>query len=234
MVHGAVNRLVLDLNVGKGGETAGAPINQPVSAINESFPMQTNEDFANGLGQSLIHGKAQPGPITGSPESFQLIEDGIAGVLFPGPDPFNERVAPKFLSLGAFLQKLTLHHVLRGDAGMVGSRKPEGIPALHAAPANQNVLQRIVQRVADVQGARDVGGRDDNRIGLSGRVGSGAEVAMVDPIWAPSGFNGLRFVGFTELLGRHRDETHAGKAKNLSMGGSPSQPKRRLCSQERM
>ena len=100
---------------------------------------------------------------------------------------------------------------------MVGSRKPEGITPLHAAPANQNVLKRIVQRVADVKRARDVGRRNDDRIGLSRRVGGGAEVSPVDPILAPPSLDGLRFIRFIELPGRHKDKTHADKAKNLSM-----------------
>ena len=106
--------------------------------------MQANEDRSNGFRQTLIHGKAQAGPIAGSPEPFQLLEDRIAGLLFPGPDPFNERVSPELRSMGAFFQELTLDHILSSDAGMVGSRKPEGITPLHAAPANQNILKRIV------------------------------------------------------------------------------------------
>jgi len=88
--------------------------------------------------------------------------------------------------------------------------------------------------VADVQGARDVGRWNDNRIGLPRRVGRGVEISPVDPILAPPGLNGLRFIGFIELQGSHTDDTRADKAKNLSMGDSPSQAKAGLCSRERM
>ena len=47
--------------------------------------------------------------------------------------------------------QLALDHHLRGDAGMVGARLPEHVLAAHALEAAQNVLQRVVERVAHMQ-----------------------------------------------------------------------------------
>ena len=55
-----------------------------------------------------------------------------------------------------------LDHGLRGDAGVVGAGHPEGVVALHPPPADQDVLQRVVERVAQVQGAGHVRRRDDD------------------------------------------------------------------------
>ena len=52
---------------------------------------------------------------------------------------------------------------LRGDAGMVGADHPQSILAAHPLAAGQNVLKRIVERMADVQRAGDVGRRHDDR-----------------------------------------------------------------------
>ena len=53
--------------------------------------------------------------------------------------------------------------------GVVGPRHPERAAPLHAAPAHQDVLERVVQGVADVQDAGDVRRRDDDgeRLGRS-------------------------------------------------------------------
>ena len=56
------------------------------------------------------------------------------------------------------------HHGLRGDPGVVGARHPEGVVALHPPPADQHVLQRVVQRVPHVQGPGHVRRRDDDRV----------------------------------------------------------------------
>jgi hypothetical protein len=53
---------------------------------------------------------------------------------------------------------------LRGDACMVGSGLPKRVKAAHAMPTHQNVLQRVVERVAHVQNAGDVGRRDHNAV----------------------------------------------------------------------
>src|SRR5512137_308809 len=54
--------------------------------------------------------------------------------------------------------QLLLHHHLRGDAGVVGAGEPHGVVAGELLPADQHVLQRGGQRVAEVERAGDVGG----------------------------------------------------------------------------
>ena len=69
--------------------------------------------------------------------------------------------------------ELALDHHLRGDAGMVGAGLPQHVAPAHALEADQDVLQRVVERVAHVQGAGDVGRRNDEAVGLSRRRRSG-------------------------------------------------------------
>ena len=63
------------------------------------------------------------------------------------------------------LHQLALDHHLGGDAGMVGARLPQHVLAAHALEAAEDVLQGVVERVADMQRAGDVGRRDDDAIG---------------------------------------------------------------------
>jgi hypothetical protein len=67
-------------------------------------------------------------------------------------------VAPLDLPRG----QIALHHHLRGDTGMVGARLPKHVIALHALLADQNVLERVVERVAHMQRAGDIGRRNDD------------------------------------------------------------------------
>ena len=66
------------------------------------------------------------------------------------------------------LGQLALDHQLGGDAGMVHAGLPQHVLAPHALEAGQRVLQGVVQGVADVQPAGDVGRRDDDaeRLGV--------------------------------------------------------------------
>ena len=74
-----------------------------------------------------------------------------------------------------------LDHGLRGDAGVIGAGHPQGVVALHAPPADQHVLQRVVEGVAHVQGAGHVRRRDDDGERLAARVGPAVEVAVLVP-----------------------------------------------------
>ena len=64
------------------------------------------------------------------------------------------------------LHQLALDHHLGRDAGMVGAGLPQHVLAAHALEAAQDVLQRVVERVAHVQRAGDVRRRDDDAVGL--------------------------------------------------------------------
>ena len=59
---------------------------------------------------------------------------------------------------------------LGGDPGVVGAQDPFRAPAAHAVIASQAVLDRVVQRMAHVQHAGDVGRRDGDRVVLVRRA----------------------------------------------------------------
>jgi hypothetical protein len=49
---------------------------------------------------------------------------------------------------------------------VVGAGLPEHIAAAHALEPGEHILQRVVERMAHMQRAGDVGRRDDDAIGL--------------------------------------------------------------------
>ena len=77
------------------------------------------------------------------------------------------------------LHQLAFDDHLRGDAGVIHAGLPEHVPAAHALEADENVLQRVVQRMAHMQGAGDIGRRNDDGEGLGVRLGAGARPKRV-------------------------------------------------------
>ena len=45
---------------------------------------------------------------------------------------------------------------------MIGAWDPKGLQALHAFPSNEDILKRIIEGMANVEGTCDVGGRNDD------------------------------------------------------------------------
>src|SRR3546814_7236994 len=113
----------------------------------------------NCLREALVHGEALALPVSGGAEAAELLQDGAAGLRAPGPDPLDEVRAPDLagvaggqrqaaVELDALLRQLALDHHLSGDAGVVGARLPQHVAALHALVAAEDVLDRVVQRMA--------------------------------------------------------------------------------------
>jgi hypothetical protein len=107
------------------------------------------------------------------PEALELVGDLASMVVLPLPSALQELLAPQVMASEraargalAFLCDLLFDLGLGRDPRVVGAREPEGVIALHAAPANERVLNGIGERVAHVQHAGDVGRRDDDAEGF--------------------------------------------------------------------
>ncbi len=156
-----------DLEIGDRGQKLRVPIDEPLVLIDQLFFVELHEDLHDCAGESLVHRKALARPVAGGAESFQLIDDGAAELFFPAPDFFEKFFAAHFAPAGPLmLHQLPLDHHLRGDAGMIGAGLPEHILAAHALEAAENVLQRVVQRMAHMQRARHIRRRNHHRKGL--------------------------------------------------------------------
>ena len=157
-----------DFKIADGGLAARAPVDDVCAAIDEALMIEADEGFADGNRQALVHGEVFAAPVDGDAEALHLLEDGAAVMLLPLPHALDEGFAAEFLARCAFFGQLALDHHLRGDAGVVGARKPQGEPAAHAPPAGENVHLSLVEHVAHVQAAGDVGRGQQDREGLAG------------------------------------------------------------------
>src|SRR5688572_16710692 len=163
----AVFLLGVDLEVGHRGTEHRVPVDQPLASIDETLFVQLDEDFHDRTRHARVHrevaGFLSFGvgviPIGGSAEAAHLARDGRARLVLPLPYALDELLAPEVVAALAFLLELALDHDLGGDAGVVGADHPVGVVAAHAAVADERVHEGLLERVAHVQRAGDVGRR---------------------------------------------------------------------------
>src|SRR5271157_6251918 len=101
--------------------------------------MQADEGLAYRDRQLLVHGEVFALPIDGGSQPLHLVEDGAAVVALPLPHALDKGFAAELLAAGAFGYQLPLDYHLRGDAGVVGARQPQGTATAHAPPADEDV-----------------------------------------------------------------------------------------------
>ena len=196
IIHFADGFLLDNLQVGNGGHKLGIPVNQFLGLVNQSILIQVYENFADGAAQTLIHGKTLAAPVAGSPQAAQLPANGAAALFFPFPDGFNKFFAAKVMAGNAFFGQITLNNHLGCDTGVIHAGLPENLFAEHTVIANQNILQRVVQRVSHMQNAGNVRRRNDNGKSLLVLAHVGLEIAAVFPVGINLFFKVFRVVVF--------------------------------------
>ena len=199
MIEFALHLARLDLEIRNRGAQPRIPVHQSLVAVDQPLGVEIDEHLGHRLRKAGIHREPFVRPVARCAQPAQLARDRAAALLLPRPDAIDELLARQ---VGAFLAggvHLPLHHHLRGDAGMIGADHPQRIAPLQPRVANQDVLQRIVERMADVQRTGDVRRRDDDRERFG--VGPlGAEAARGFPVRIPARFDGG---GVECLVDRH-------------------------------
>ena len=148
------------------------PVDQPLAAVDQPVLEQAEERVADGPGTDRVEREPGPLPVAAAAHLLELAED--PGFVLAPSTPRSARPAPRGPgragSSFSSVKQPPLDDRLGGDAGVVGARHPERVEALHPLLADEDVLQRVVQGMAQVQGAGDVGRRDDDRVRLAVRV----------------------------------------------------------------
>ena len=83
---------------------------------------------------------------------------------------------------------------------MIRARHPEGVVALHPLIADQDILQGVVQGVAHVKLARDIGGRHHDRKRFPASVHLGVEILLFHPVCVNPILHSLRIVGLCQFF----------------------------------
>ena len=170
---------LLDFEVGDSGQELRVPIDEPLVPVDQALIVKLHERLEDRARHPLVHGEPLARPVAGGAEPLQLIDDDPPRLGLPLPHP-RQKFFPSHRAAGRFLAvaQLAFDHHLGGDAGMVGAGLPQHVAAAHAFKAAQHILKRVVEGVAGVQRARNIGGRDDDRerlgvapVGAAGRKG---------------------------------------------------------------
>ena len=165
----AVLFLVDHFQVGDRGLQHRVPVDEALATVDQALLVQAHERLDHRFGGHRVHREYAAGPVSRGAEAAHLALDRVAGVLLPLPHLLDETFAPQRVArvAVAFLREIARHHHFGGDAGVVAAHLPQGVVAAHAVVADQCVLQRVLERVAHVQGAGDVGRRQQDRKSLS-------------------------------------------------------------------
>ena len=143
-----VHLLVHDLEVGDRRLVERAPVDDAVRAVDPAAIPEPDEERHHRADVVVVHREPLARVVERAAEAAVLAHDRAAGLLEPLPRALDERLAPEVLSREALLRELLLDDVLRRDAGVVVARLPERVEAAHPVPADEDVLERAVERVA--------------------------------------------------------------------------------------
>ena len=95
-----------------------------------------------------------------------------------------------------FFEQSSFDDRLCRNPSMVGPRDPKRLETLHPSHPDQNILQRIVQRMPQMQSARHIRRRDNDREWLFGPVGLAMKISFFFPIGIPLFLGGRMIVLF--------------------------------------
>jgi hypothetical protein len=147
-------RLVLHLSVGERGLAGGAPEGGAQPAIDVAALRQLAKNAHNPRFKRIVHREVGVLPLADQPQAFELLAlhlHEVLGVLAAGA------AQGRLVGLLAPRQKLLTHGVLDGHAVIVPAGHERRAVAAHAVGAHNDVLERLVERVPDVDVAVGVG-----------------------------------------------------------------------------
>ena len=163
-----------------------------LSAVDVALAVEGDEHLEHRAGVLVVHREPLVVEVEPAAQPLVLLDDLGAVLAPPLPDALHEGLASQVVARLPVLPQLLLHHVLGGDAGVVGAADPQRLVALHAAQPDQRVLDRAVQRVAHVQRAGHVGRRHGDRVRRPVGVRVGGERAGGLPLGEHARLDGSR------------------------------------------
>ena len=157
------------------------PVDQTGSLIDQLLLVQAYKYILDRFRTALVHRKTLSLPIRRGAHLLQLGNDPAAILLFPFPSSLQKAFTAQILLADALLLQCLNNLNLSRDAGMIRSRLPQRVIALHSLIAHQDILHCIIQRVSHMQLSCDIGRRHDNRKRLSAGVRLRMEISVFLP-----------------------------------------------------
>ena len=173
------------LIVRQGGFALRIPVDHAHPAVYMALAVEINKHLDHRLGKVGVHGKARTLPVARSAQLFELLQNNTPVFLFPLPGILQKLLTAEVVLVDAFLAQHGHYFGLGGYGGVVGARHPAGLLALHARPADEHILDGVVEHMPHVQHPGNVRGWYYDGIGLFVGVGLGMKKALVQPAGIP-------------------------------------------------
>ena len=77
---------------------ARTPVDDVITLVNHVFVVKSHKYFAHRLGQTFIHGETLAVPVTGAPQSLELIYNDAAVFFLPFPNPGDKFFPPEVMA----------------------------------------------------------------------------------------------------------------------------------------
>ena len=191
---------MLNLGIRNGCLADRTPVDDPGSLINITFFIKADKHLLHSLRASLVHCETLAVPICRCTELFQLI-DNLSAVLFlPCPCMLQKFLTADLILINALLFELCCDLYLSCNRRMVCSRLPQRLIALHPFEPDQNILHRLVQRMAHMQLSGNVWRRDHDGKRLLVRIYLRMKILFIQPFLIQSVFQALRVIGLCQFF----------------------------------
>ena len=191
---------VLNLSVGQRSRAVRAPVDDAVALVDKALVVQVYEYLADRLGAALVHGEALAVPVAGGAELFELADDAVAELVLPRPYALEELLTAEVVTGQALLlAEVLLYLDLGCNTGVIGTRHPQCLVALHALGADEDILQGLVECVAHVQLAGNIRRRNNDGVRFLVRIDLGVEEAGIDPELVQLVLDRFRVVGLRQF-----------------------------------
>ncbi len=155
--------------------------------------------MADSLVEAFIHGETLTAVVQRVAKLCPLLADGRSVFFFPFPGSLHEFFTADIIAGNAFALESGINSCLGCNAGMIHARQIQHVVSLHPLVAGDNVLQRVVPGMADMQNTGHIRGRDDNGKGILGLI-TGSEVSLLDPFIITAVFDCLMIILCIKIL----------------------------------
>ena len=191
---------VYNLCIGDGGVAHRAPVYNSAAFINPAFFMHFTEHFRNRLIAALIHGEAFSVPVAGGPQLAELAGNPAAVFLLPFPCAFQEFLPSQIVLVNAFFLQLFDDFYFRCNAGVIRSRLPECIIALHTLKTYQYILHGIIQGVSHMELSRNIRRGHHNGEGLFAPIHLRMKIFLLHPFLIQPVLYSMRIICFCKFF----------------------------------
>ena len=204
MVKLAVNILVVNLQIRQGGGAPDAAVDNPLVAVNQPLVIQADKSSADGAARPVVQREPMALPVGGNAQPPRLFVNDAAGFRHVFPNPPDESLPPDFVAAAGLVQKLPLHHPLRRNPRVIRPRQPQGRRPGHPPVADQRILQRLFQSVAQMQLPGNIRRRHNDGIRRPPLLGHRPKIPAIQPAAVNPPLHGARIISSRHQAGSHR------------------------------